>query len=60
MVSVEAGDNAEAGIVLRFQDLQNYLVGIYSPTLKAIYFFERKNGSVMPFFTYRIPHLGIG
>lgn len=59
MVSVEAGNNAEAGIVLRFQNLQNYIVGIYSPVLKAIYFFQRKNGSVMDFFTYRIPHFGI-
>ncbi len=59
MVSVEAGHHAEAGIVLRFQDLRNYIVGIYNPTLKAIFFFERKNGSVMDFFTYRIPHRGI-
>lgn len=59
MVSVEAQVHAEAGIVLRFQDLRNYVVGIYSPALKAIYFFERRGGSVMPFFTYRIPHLGI-
>jgi len=59
MVSVEAGDHAEAGIVLRFQDLQNYIVAIYNPTLKAIFFFQRRGGSVMDFFTYRIPHLGI-
>jgi hypothetical protein len=59
MISVEAGNHAEAGIVLRFQDLQNYVVGIYNPTLEAIYFFDRRNGSVMPFFTYRIPHLGM-
>ncbi len=37
----------------------SYIVGIYNPTFKAIFFFERKNGSVMDFFTYRIPHLGI-
>ena len=59
MVSVEAGNPAEAGIVLRFQDLENYIVGICNPTLRAIYFFERKNGAVAPFFTYHIPHLGM-
>ncbi len=59
MVSVEAGSHAETGIVIRFQDLENYVVGLSNPTLKAIYFLERRNGSVMPFFTYRIPHLGI-
>ena len=59
MVSVEAGNHAEAGIVLRFQDLRDYIVALHSPTLKAIYFFERKNGAVAPFFTYRIPHLGM-
>jgi len=59
MVSVEAGGQAEAGIILRFQDIRDYIVGIYSPALRAIYFFERRNGSVMPFFTYRIPHLGM-
>jgi hypothetical protein len=59
MVSVEAGNYAEAGIVLRFHDLNNYIVALHSPTLKAIHFFERRNGAVAPFFTYRIPHLGI-
>jgi hypothetical protein len=59
MISVEAGNHAEAGIVLRFQNLRNYIVAIYNPTLKAIYFFERKKGAVMDFFTYRIPHRGI-
>jgi len=59
MVSVEAGGHAEAGIVLRFHDLANYVVALYSPALRAIFFFERRNGSVMPFFTYRIPHMGM-
>ena len=59
LVSVDACSNAEAGIVMRFQDLNNYLVGMYSPFLKAIYFFDRRNGEWAPFFSYRIPHLGI-
>ncbi|MBT6150316.1 MAG: DUF4038 domain-containing protein [Gemmatimonadetes bacterium] len=59
MVSVEAGSHAEAGILVRFQDLANYVVGLYSPTLKAIYFLERRAGAVAPFFIYRIPHLGL-
>lgn len=59
MVSVEANSNAEAGIVLRFQNLNNYLVGLYSPRLKAVYLLDRRNGRWGPFFAYRIPQLGI-
>jgi hypothetical protein len=59
MVSVEAGSQAEAGIVLRFQDLRNHLLALYSPELKAIFFFQRRGGSVTEFFTYRIPHWGM-
>ncbi len=59
MVSMEAGNHAEAGIILGFHDLSNYIVAPYSPPLKAIHFFERGNGAVVPFFTYRIPHLGM-
>ncbi len=42
--SVDASSDAEAGIVLRFQDTGNYLVGLYAPSLKAIYLHDRKNG----------------
>ena len=59
MASVEAKSNAEAGIVLRFHDLNNYLVALYSPRRKAIYLLDRKNGQWGPFFAYRIPQLGI-
>lgn len=59
MVSVEAPSNAEAGIVLRFHDLNNYLVALYSPRLKALYLLDRRNGQWGPFFAYRIPQLGI-
>jgi hypothetical protein len=44
MASVEANSNAEAGIILRFHDPDNYLVALYSPELKAIYVHDRKNG----------------
>ena len=59
MVSVKASSTAEVGIVLRFQDLSNYLVGLYNPRLKAIYLLDRRKGAWGPFFAYRIPHLGI-
>ena len=59
MVSVEAGSGAEAGIVLRFQDEKNYLLALHRPELKTIFFFQRRYGNVMDFFTYRIPHLGM-
>ena len=44
MASVEARSDAEAGLILRFQDPNNYLVALYSPSLRAIYFHDRKNG----------------
>ncbi len=59
MVSVHANSKTEAGIVLRFQDLDNYLVALYNPELKAIYLLDRQHGEWGPFFAYRIPHLGI-
>jgi hypothetical protein len=59
MVSVEANSNAEAGIVLRFQDINNYLIGLYSPRHKAIYLLDRRNGQWGPFFACRIPQLGM-
>ena len=45
MASVEANSDAEAGVILRFQDPDNYLVALYSPTMKAIYLHDRKNGA---------------
>jgi hypothetical protein len=44
MASADAGSDAEAGIILRFHDADNYLVALYSPLLKAIYLHDRKNG----------------
>jgi len=44
MASVDAHSDAEAGIILRFHDAGNYLVGLYSPSLRAIFLHDRKNG----------------
>ena len=40
----DARSDAEAGIILRFHDPDNYLVALYTPSLKAIYLHDRKNG----------------
>ena len=44
MVSVTANSDAEAGIVVRYHDNDNYVVGLYSPLINAIYFHERRGG----------------
>ena len=44
MASVEARSDAEAGIILRFHSPDSYLVALYTPSLKAIYIHDRKNG----------------
>jgi len=44
LVRVEAKSNAEAGVLLRFQDTANTLVAVYSPRLKGIWIQDRKNG----------------
>jgi len=44
MASVDANRDAEAGIILRFHNADNYLVALYSPLLKAIFLHDRKNG----------------
>jgi hypothetical protein len=43
--SVEANSDAEAGIILRFHSPDHYLVALYTPSLKAIYLHDRKNGA---------------
>jgi len=44
MASAEANSNAEAGIILRFHDPDNYLVALYSPSLRKIFLHDRKDG----------------
>ncbi len=45
MVSADARSNAEAGIVLRFHDADNYLVAFYSPHFKGIAIHDRRAGA---------------
>jgi hypothetical protein len=44
MASADANSNAEAGIVLRFHDPDNYVVGLYSPSFKTLFIHDRRNG----------------
>jgi hypothetical protein len=44
MASVDANNDAEAGLILRFQDLNHYLVALYTPLLKKIYLHDRTDG----------------
>ena len=45
MASADAKSNAEAGIVLRFQDADNYVVAFYSPHFKGIAIHDRCGGA---------------
>lgn len=45
LASVQARNDAEAGIVLRFHDPDHYLVALYTPLLKAIYLHDRQGGA---------------
>jgi len=45
MVScASARSNAEAGLVLRFQDPDNYVVALYSPHFRSIFIHDRRDG----------------
>jgi hypothetical protein len=48
MASADANSDAEAGIILRFRDPDNYVVALYSPSLKAIFLHDRKDGQWGP------------
>jgi len=59
MVSADANRDAEAGILLRFHDADNYLVALYTPLLKAIYIHDRKNGAWgEPLGQVAVPEIG--
>ena len=59
MASVDAKSDAEAGIILRFHDADNYLVAIYSPLRKAIFFHDRQNGQWgAQLGTVEVPEIG--
>ena len=59
MASVEARSDAEAGIILRFHDPDNYLVALYSPSLKAIFLHDRHDGQWgEPLGRVEVPQIG--
>ncbi|MFO0888055.1 MAG: DUF4038 domain-containing protein [Isosphaeraceae bacterium] len=59
MASADAGSNAEAGIMLRFHDAGTYLVALYSPSLKAIFLHDRRQGSYgEPLGKVDVPEIG--
>ena len=59
MASAQANSGAEAGIILRFHDPQHYLVALYSPSLKAIYIHDRKDGQWgAPLGKVDVPEIG--
>jgi hypothetical protein len=45
MASADADSDAEAGIILRFRDADNYVVGLYSPLFKRLFIHDRKDGT---------------
>ncbi|MBI4165639.1 MAG: DUF4038 domain-containing protein, partial [Acidobacteria bacterium] len=44
VAAVDAHSDAEAGLVLRFQDTDNYLAAVYSSKDRALYLLDRKKG----------------
>lgn len=44
VVAIDARADADAGLILRYQDVGNYVAAVYSATDKAIYLLERKAG----------------
>ncbi len=45
LLSVDAGNNAEAGLILRYKDHNNFLLAHYSPINGGVYFHEVVNGN---------------
>jgi hypothetical protein len=59
MASADANSDAEAGILLRFHDPNNYLVALYTPSLKKIYLHDRKDGQWGdPLGAVEVPEIG--
>ena len=59
MASADANSDSEAGIILRFHDADNYLVALYSPSLKAIFLHDRKGGHYgEPLGKMPVPEIG--
>lgn len=50
----------DMGLVLRYQDSNNYVAGLYSATQKAIYLLDRENGLDGPRLAYTpVPTIGV-
>jgi len=59
MVSVDANSDAEAAIVLRYHDPDNYVVALYTPSLKCMYVHDRRDGNWgAPLGRVEVPKLG--
>ncbi|MBI5835099.1 MAG: DUF4038 domain-containing protein [Armatimonadetes bacterium] len=59
MASVEANSDAEAGVMLRYHGLDEYLVALYTPSLKAIYLHDRRGGEWgQPLGRVAVPDVG--
>jgi hypothetical protein len=59
MASVRARGDAEAGVILRFHDAGNYLVALYSPSLKSIFLHDRRDGEYgEPLGKVDVPEIG--
>ena len=59
MVSVDANADAEAGVMLRYHDADNYLVALYSPSLKSIFLHDRRDGHYgEPLGAVAVPEIG--
>ena len=43
VASVDISSNAEAGLILRYRDADNYIAAMYSPEEKALYLLDRRN-----------------
>jgi len=58
-ISADANSDAEAGLILRFHDPLNYLVALYTPSLKQIYLHDRKDGQWgEPLGAVDVPEIG--
>jgi len=48
VASVDVRSDADASLLLRYQNADNYLAAVYSPADRTVYLTERKNGKTSP------------
>jgi hypothetical protein len=59
VADVDAGSDADAALILRFHDADNYLAGVYSPSRKAICIHDRHDGQEgEPLGVVTVPSMG--